>query len=95
MNTTRTTNERLNEEIAKLDWQIDDAKRELSSAAKAFARRAEEAVTQCDAMMADQPCGFGWISFAEGDLRRAREAKHELDRLIDKQKTLKYIARND
>ena len=95
MNTTKTTNERLAEEIEKLNWMIQVAKRDLAQTALALNNRAKDAVAQCDAMFQDKPCTLEWVSFAEGDLRRAREAKLELERLIDKQKTLTYLARNN
>ena len=92
--TNNTTNEKLTEQLAKLDWQIEDAKRDLANAAKQLARRAEEATTQCDAMLADQPCSLGWVDFAEGDLRRAAELKTRLNQLLEQKNFLTFIAKN-
>lgn len=89
-NTTKT-NELIREQLARLDWMIADAKRDLAKAATEMARRAENAVKECDAMIADQPCSLMWTEFAEGDLRTAKEAKARLNQLFEQQNMLKFL----
>jgi hypothetical protein len=93
MTTTDETQQAVTQYLAQLDWMIADAKRELAAAAKAMARRAAEAVDNADAMLADQPCSLTWVEFAESDLRTAREAKDRLNRLIEQQKMLQFVAK--
>jgi hypothetical protein len=42
-------------------------------------------------MLADEPCTMNWMDFAEGDLREAKEAKAELQRLYEQQRMLNYF----
>lgn len=85
----------IQEQLARLEWMIPDAKRRLASAAQSMLRRAQGAVADADAMIADQPCSLTWVDFAEGDLREAREAKAELQKLCEQQKLLQYIAKQN
>jgi hypothetical protein len=71
---------------------IDDAKRDLAKAAEHMSRRAAEAVSQTQAMLADKPCSMSWVDFAESDLRHARQAEATLTKLVEQQKILLYIA---
>ena len=95
MNATKTTEQTIREELAKLQWMIPDAQRALTATANEMARRAAEAVKQCEAMAAGEPCTLGWVEFAECDVRRAREAKARLDELYSRQTLLNYLLGDD
>ena len=90
-NETKTTEQTIREELTRLDWMIPDAKRDLMKAAEAMARRAVNAVKECEAMMAEEPCSLGWVDFAGGDVRDACEAKAKLNSLYERQRLLKYL----
>ncbi len=45
-------------------------------------------------MLDDQPCSLCWTDFADGDLREAKEAKAELNKLYEQQKMLQYLIKN-
>ena len=92
---TTTTAEKINDHLGRLEWMIADAKRDLVKAAEALAHRGMNAVKECEAMMADEPCSLMWVEFAEGELRNAREAKARLNGLIEQQHMLKFLAKND
>ena len=87
----KTTEQKIEERLKVLDWEIEDAKRGLAKAAEAMLRRATEAVYQNEALLADKPCSTMWVNFAEGDLREARDAKAKLESLIEKKKLLTFI----
>ena len=86
-----STEQKIEERLQVLDWEIEDAKRGLAKAAEAMLRRATEAVSQNEALLADQPCSTMWVNFAEGDLREARDAKAKLEALIQKKKLLTFV----
>lgn len=90
-NAATTTEQAVREELAKLEWMIPDAQRSLADAANEMTRRAADAVKQCEAMMAGEPCTLGWVEFAEGDVRVAREAKAKLTELYSRQRLLTYL----
>ena len=90
-NTPLTLEEKIEKRLEVLDWEIEDAKRDLAKAAEAMLRRATEAVSQNEALLADQPCSTMWVNFAEGDLREARDAKAKLEALIQKKKLLTFV----
>ena len=78
-------------ELAKLEWMIPDAKRDLAKAAAKMADRAISAVKECEAMIAGEPCSMGWTEFAEQDARRASEAKARLTALFERRQLLQYL----
>ena len=86
-----STEQKIEERLKVLNWEIEDAKRGLAKAAEAMLRRATEAVSQNEALLADQPCSTMWVNFAEGDLREARDAKAKLEVLIEKKKLLTFV----
>ena len=90
-NTPLTLEEKIEKRLEVLDWEIEDAKRDLAKAAEAMLRRATEAVSQNEALLADKPCSTMWVNFAEGDLREARDAKAKLEVLIEKKKLLTFV----
>ncbi len=79
------------EHLSRLDWMIQDAKRQLANAAKEMLRRAESAVKETDAMLADEPCSLMWTEFADGDVRTAKEAKVRLTQLLEQQTMLRFF----
>lgn len=83
-------------ELAKLEWMIPDAKRDVAKAAAKMADRATNAVKGCEAMIAGEPCSMGWTEFAEQDARHASEAKARLTALFERRQLLQYlIGEND
>jgi hypothetical protein len=74
---------------------IPDAKRRVAKAAEQMLWRAQRAVEDASAMLSDQPCSLSWTEFAEGDLREAKEAKAELNKLYEQQKLLQYLLSRD
>ena len=89
--TTSTAEQSIQEQLKRLEWMIPDAQRGVANAAKEMLRRAEDAVKQCDAMIANQPCSLMWVDFAESDIRVAREAKARLQNLYEQQNMLKFF----
>ncbi len=89
--TTATAEQAIKEQLKRLEWMIPDAQRSVANAAKEMLRRAEDAVKQCDAMIANQPCSLMWVDFAESDIRVAREAKVRLQNLYEQQNMLKFF----
>ena len=71
------------------------SRRRLDEAAQCMLRRAQGAVKDTEALLADQPGSMSWVDFAEGDLRAAREAKAELAKLLEQQKLLEFFLRKD
>ena len=84
----------LDQWLEQLVWKIEDAKREVARAAKQMAQRAEEAKISAEALLADKPLSLSWVTFAEGDLRRAQEAKANLEKLIENQKELLFLSKS-
>ncbi len=78
-------------QLERLEWMIPDAKKRVAKAAEQMLWRAQRAVADADAMLNDQPCSLSWTEFAEGDLREAKEAKAELNKLCEQQKLLQYL----
>ena len=91
VNATKTPETAIRAELAKLEWMIPDAKRDLAKAAAKMADRAIAAVKECEAMIADEPCSMGWTEFAEQDVRRAAEAKANLNALFERRQLLRYL----
>ena len=89
--TAHNTHERIAERLQTLEWQITDARWVLKQAADAMMRRATEATASCEALMKNEPCSLVWTEFAEGDLRKAKEARERLERLIETQRVLKSL----
>jgi hypothetical protein len=81
----------INEQLKRLEWMIPNAQRSVANAAKEMLRRAEDAVKQCEAMVANQPCSLMWVDFAEGDIRVAREAKAQLQNLYEQRNMLQFF----
>jgi hypothetical protein len=81
--------------LQRLEWMIPDAKRRVAKAAEQMLWRAQRAVEDASAMLSDQPCSLSWTEFAEGDLREAKEAKAELNKLYEQQKLLQYLLSRD
>ena len=97
MNETTTTSaeQAIKDELRRLEWMIPDAQRRLSEVAQTMLRRAERAVKDMEAMMANQPSSTMWVDFAESDLRNAREAKSQLNFLYQQQTMLKFFLNKD
>jgi hypothetical protein len=90
--TTNTpTTEAIREQLRRLEWMIPDAKRRLAKAADQMLWRAQKAVEDSKAMLADEGCTLNWMEFAEGDLREAKEAKAELTKLYEQQRLLTFF----
>ena len=81
----------IQEQLQRLEWMIPDAKRRLAKAAEQMLWRAKQAVDDATAMISNEPCSLSWPEFAEGDLREAKEAKAELNKLYEQQKLLQYL----
>ena len=88
---SKTPETAIRDELAKLEWMIPDAQRDLAKAAGQLAARAIDAVKQCEAMMADEPCTMGWTEFAEQDARRAGELKARMTALFERRQMLRYL----
>jgi len=88
---TNHAEQAINNQLATLEWMIDDAKRNLANAAKELMRRAENAVKETEAMMADKPCTMMWTDFVESDVRVAKEAKAKLNQLFEQQTMLRFF----
>jgi hypothetical protein len=96
MNNTATnpTVAAIQEQLHRLDWMIPDAKKRVAKAAEQMLWRAQRAVEDATAMLNDQPCSLSWTDFADGDLREAKEAKAELNKLYEQQKMLQHLIKN-
>ena len=96
MNDTATnpTVAAIQEQLKRLEWMIPDAKKRVAKAAEQMLWRAQRAVEDATAMMNDEPCSLSWPDFADGDLREAKEAKAELNKLYEQQKLLQYLIKN-
>jgi hypothetical protein len=96
MNDTNQTSaeQAIQDQLRRLKWMIP-AMRRMDEAAQCMLRRAQGAVKDTEALLADQPCSMSWVDFAEGDLRAAREAKAELAKLLEQQKMLEFFLRKD
>ncbi len=92
--TTNPTASAIQVQLQRLDWMIPDARKRVAKAAEQMLWRAQRAVEDATAMLNDQPCSLSWTDFAEGDLREAKEAKAELNKLYEQQKMLQYLIRN-
>ncbi len=92
--TTNPTAKAIQEQLQRLEWMIPDAKQRLAKAAQQMLWRAQRAVEDATAMLNDQPCSLSWTDFADGDLREAKEAKMELNKLYEQQKMLQYLLKN-
>ena len=97
MNDTNQTSaeQAIQDQLRRLKWMIPDAMRRMDEAAQCMLRRAQGAVKDTEALLADQPCSMSWVDFAEGDIRAAREAKAELAKLLEQQKMLEFFLRKD
>ena len=92
--TTNPTASAIQIQLQRLDWMIPDAKKRVAKAAEQMLWRAQRAVEDATAMMSDEPCSLSWTDFADGDLREAKEAKAELNKLYEQQKLLQYLLKN-
>jgi|GEM_PF-552704 hypothetical protein len=88
---THPTVAAIQEQLNRLEWMIPDAKKRIAKAAEQMLWRAQRAVEDATAMLNDQPCCLSWTDFADGDLREAKEAKAELNKLYEQQKMLQYL----
>ena len=93
--TTNNAEQAIQAQLRRLEWMIPDAQRRLAGVAQEMLRRAQNAVHDTDAMLANQPCSMSWVEFAECDLRNAREAKADLTKLYEQQAMLKFFLKND
>lgn len=89
--TTHPAAQAIETQLQRLEWMIPDAKKRVANAAEKMLWRAQRAVEDANAMLKDEPCGLSWTEFAEGDLREAKEAKAELNKLYEQQKMLQYL----
>jgi hypothetical protein len=92
--TTNPSAHAIQNQLQRLDWMIPDAKKRVAKAAEQMLWRAQRAVEDATAMLNDQPCSLSWTDFADGDLREAKEAKAELNKLYEQQKLLQYLIKN-
>jgi hypothetical protein len=92
--TTNPTACAIQNQLQRLDWMIPDAKKRVAKAAEQMLWRAQRAVEDATAMLSDEPCSLSWTDFADGDLREAKEAKAELNKLYEQQKLLQYLLKN-
>jgi hypothetical protein len=92
--TTNPTATAIQEQLQRLEWMIPDAKKRVAKAAEQMLWRAQRAVEDATAMLNDQPCSLSWTEFADGDLREAKEAKADLNKLYEQQKMLQYLLKN-
>lgn len=92
--TTANPTAAIREQLQRLEWMIPDAKKRVAKAAQQMLWRAQLAVEDATAMLNDQPCSLSWTDFADGDLREAKEAKADLNKLYEQQKMLQYLLRN-
>lgn len=88
-----TTAEKIASELQNMEWQIQDALRELRQAAEQMQRRANEALEMTEAAVNGKPTSLAWVEFAAGDLRTVVEAKVRLEKLVDRQKLLQHLAK--
>ncbi len=93
--TTNSATSAIQTQLQRLEWMIPDAKRRVAKAAEQLLWRAQRAVEDAGAMLKDEPCSLSWTEFAEGDLREAKEAKAELNKLYEQQKLLQYLLSRD
>lgn len=89
--TTHPAAQAIQTQLQRLEWMIPDAKKRVAKAADQMLWRAQRAVEDASAMLNDEPCSLSWTEFAEGDLREAREAKAELNKLYEQQNMLQYL----
>lgn len=89
--TTHPAAQAIETQLQRLEWMIPDAKKRVAYAAEKMLWRAQRAVEDANAMLKDEPCSLSWTEFAEGDLREAKEAKAELNKLYEQQKMLQYL----
>ena len=77
MNDTNQTSaeQAIQDQLRRLKWMIPDAMRRMDEAAQCMLRRAQGAVKDTEALLADQPFSMCWVDFVEGELRAAIEAK--------------------
>lgn len=92
---TKTTAEKVKEQLTTLDWKIEDAKVALLNAAKVLQKRADEAVLESVNALNGVPCSLGWTSFMEGNLRTAKEAHAELFKLTEQHRLLSFLVREE
>ena len=92
---TNHAEQAIHDKLRTLEWMIRDAKRRMDEAAQCMLRRAQNAVKETEALLADEPCSMGWVDFAESDLRATREAKAELTKLYEQQNMLKFFLKKD
>lgn len=78
-------------QLQRLEWMIPDAKKRVAKAADQLLWRAQRAVEETSALLNDEHCSLFWMELAEGDLREAKEAKAELNKLCEQQKMLQYL----
>lgn len=90
-----TTQQKLEDSSRMLAFQIEDAQIDLAKAADAIARRGDEAKANCQAMLKKEPTSTMWVAFLAGDVERAKEALARLERLIEQQKLVAWLARVD
>ena len=93
--TTNAAEQAIKDQLRRLEWMIPDAKRRMDEAAQCMLRRAQNAVKETEAMLADGAWSLSWVDFAESDLRAAREAKAELMKLYEQQNMLKFFLGKD
>jgi hypothetical protein len=89
--TTHPAAQAIQTQLQRLEWMIPDAKKRVAKAADQMLWRAQRAVEDASAMLNNEPCSLSWTEFAEGDLREAKEAKAELNKLYEMQKMLQYL----
>ena len=93
--TNNNAEQAIQAQLRRLEWMIPDAQRRLAGVAQEMLRRAQNAVHDTEAMLANQPCSMTWVDFAESDIRNARDAKADLTKLYEQQTMLKFFLKKD
>lgn len=83
--------DRIQGQLETLEWQIEDARKDIRKTAEALMARAREADEATMALVNNAPTTLGWVDFLEGDIRRAREARERHERLIETKKLLTHL----
>ena len=78
-------------QLNRLEWMIEDAKKRVAKATEKMLWRAQRATEESTAMLNGQPYSLSWMESAESDLRDAKEAKAEIEKLYEQRTMLEYF----
>lgn len=94
MTTTYTHNEtlksELNEQLARLNWDKDDARKDLLKAAEQLLWRANRLVEAAKLLVNDQPTTLE-LSLMGSDLQTARDTAGELVKIAEKERLIRHV----